>query len=50
VVLDEEIGGVGREGLRGLRVRETWVGGKRVYRREEEEEEEAEAGEVKEDL
>jgi hypothetical protein len=46
--LDEEIRGVGREGLRGLRVRETWVGGKRVYQREAEAE--AEAGEVKEDL
>jgi predicted amidohydrolase YtcJ len=46
VVLDEEIGGVGKDGLRGLKVRETWVGGKRVYQREQE----AEAGEVKEDL
>lgn len=36
VVLDEEIGDVGKGGLRGLRVRETWVGGKRVYAREDE--------------
>lgn len=47
VVLDEEIGGVGAEGLRGLTVRETWVGGKRVYQREGEEES---LGEAKEDL
>ncbi|KAL2129501.1 hypothetical protein VTI74DRAFT_7669 [Chaetomium olivicolor] len=35
VVLDEEIGMVGREELRGLKVRETWVGGRRVYQRED---------------
>ena len=34
VVLDEEIGDVGVEALRGVRVRETWVGGKRVYARD----------------
>ena len=39
VVLDEDIMSVGEEGLRRLTVRETWVGGKRVYARE------AEAGE-----
>ncbi|EAQ84644.1 hypothetical protein CHGG_08658 [Chaetomium globosum CBS 148.51] len=39
IVLDEDIMGVGKEELRSLRVRETWVGGKRVYARE------AEAGE-----
>lgn len=47
IVLDEDIMGVGKEELRSLRVRETWVGGKRVYARE------AEAGErekEKEDL
>jgi predicted amidohydrolase YtcJ len=45
IVLDEEIESVGEEGLRGLKVRETWVGGRRVYQREGEEGEE-----VKEDL
>ncbi|KAK3906756.1 hypothetical protein C8A05DRAFT_11509 [Staphylotrichum tortipilum] len=34
VVLDEEIGTVGTEGLRKVRVRETWVGGRKVYDRE----------------
>ena len=46
VVLDEEIGAVGEEGLRSVRVRETWVGGRRVYAREGE----GEKAEVKEDL
>lgn len=38
VVVDEDVFGEGRgdvEGLRGLRVRETWVRGRRVYRRED---------------
>lgn len=34
VVLDEEIGAVGTEGLRGVKVRETWVGGRKVYDRD----------------
>ncbi|KAK3305350.1 amidohydrolase 3 [Chaetomium strumarium] len=33
VVLDEDIAQVGAEELRHLNVRETWVGGKRVYQR-----------------
>lgn len=37
IVLDEDIMSVGKEEVRGLRVRETWVGGKRVYAREEQE-------------
>ena len=36
VVLDEDVMAVGAEALRGLRVRETWVGGRRVYKREAE--------------
>ncbi|KAK4126707.1 amidohydrolase 3 [Parathielavia appendiculata] len=45
IVLDEDIGGVGKEELRGLKVRETWIGGRKVYQRE------VESGdEVKEDL
>jgi predicted amidohydrolase YtcJ len=34
VVLDEDIARVGREELRHLKVRETWVGGRRVYQRD----------------
>jgi predicted amidohydrolase YtcJ len=34
VVLDEPLERVGVEGLRDLEVRETWVGGKCVYKRE----------------
>lgn len=45
VVLDEEIGGLEKEDLRFLNVRETWVGGRKVYEREVEEGKEA-----KEDL
>jgi predicted amidohydrolase YtcJ len=45
VVLDEEIAGVEKEDLRFLKVRETWVGGRKVYERE------ADGGkEAKEDL
>jgi predicted amidohydrolase YtcJ len=34
VVLDEPLEGMDVEGLRELEVRETWVGGKCVYKRE----------------
>ncbi|KAL2115506.1 hypothetical protein VTJ04DRAFT_9761 [Mycothermus thermophilus] len=37
VVLEEEVGGVGEEGWRRVRVVETWVAGRRVFVREEEE-------------
>ncbi|KAL2264953.1 hypothetical protein VTJ83DRAFT_7463 [Remersonia thermophila] len=40
VVLDDEVGSVGEEGWRGMRVRETWVAGRRVYSRDEEKKEE----------
>ena len=36
VVLDEDIEEMDIENLRSLRVRETWVAGRRVYRREDE--------------
>ncbi|KAK3331907.1 amidohydrolase 3 [Cercophora scortea] len=36
VVLDDELDAVGEEGLRRLKVRETWVGGKMVYSRDDE--------------
>ncbi|KAK0644502.1 amidohydrolase family protein [Cercophora newfieldiana] len=42
VVLDRELGGYAVEELRAMKVKETWVGGRRVYERED--------GEVKEDL
>ncbi|KAL1839955.1 hypothetical protein VTJ49DRAFT_3809 [Mycothermus thermophilus] len=38
VVLDEEVGRIGEEGWRKVRVRETWVGGRRVYSRDDDEE------------
>ncbi|KAM7198652.1 Amidohydrolase family domain containing protein [Rhypophila sp. PSN 637] len=40
VVLDEPLEKYGVEGLRSLRVRETWVGGRRVYSRDEDAQEE----------
>ncbi|KAM7199371.1 Amidohydrolase family domain containing protein, partial [Naviculisporaceae sp. PSN 640] len=36
IVLDEDIEKVGEEDIRKVQVRETWVGGRRVYSREEE--------------
>ncbi|AEO64549.1 uncharacterized protein THITE_2110802 [Thermothielavioides terrestris NRRL 8126] len=39
VVLDEDIADIGEEGLRKLTVRETWVGGRRVYHRDAEQDE-----------
>ncbi|KAH6613771.1 amidohydrolase family-domain-containing protein [Chaetomium sp. MPI-SDFR-AT-0129] len=50
VVLDEDIMGVGEEGLREVRVRETWVGGRRVFVREEEESGRVEREDDREDL
>lgn len=35
LVLDEPVEGMEVDALRGVRVRETWVGGRRVYRRED---------------
>lgn len=36
VVLSESLESAGVEGLRGVTVKETWVGGRRVYAAEEE--------------
>lgn len=50
VVLDKDIGKVDVEELRRLKVRETWVGGRRVYKRADEAGREEGGREAKEDL
>ncbi|KAK0701469.1 amidohydrolase 3 [Apiosordaria backusii] len=50
VVLDEDVLKVGEEDIRFLKVRETWVAGRRVYSRDGEDEQKKEESGGKEDL